>query len=308
MTEDEPRDWYAEGDAYEQRLTLARRITVMVVLTVLAVPVVRVLDGGDGGNDAVAAGVETTSVSDEPTAIGATAPTATTAPAAVVTVGPITTGPGTEAAPSNHWAAVDVDIAGLPEITAPADSATPSQRSGEDSSFEGLPEITAPPSATAAPAASAAIDDEPAATTDAGSATTADDDEPAATTASTKPPSTTTTEDEPATTTTTAPPPPPSYSPEEVQQLIRDAWPDGADEEMALTVAQRESGFRADAVSPTKCCLGIFQIHYEANVKLINSLGFDRNDLFDAAKNVQIAYAMWQRSGWGPWSQTAHQS
>ncbi len=306
MTEDEPRDWYADADAYEQRLTLARRITAMVVLTVLAVPIVRVLDSGDRGADSVASGVDTTNVAPELAGPAETTPVTTTGPASVVTVGPITTGAGTDPAPSNNSAAVD-DIAALPEITAPADSANASSRSGGDPSFEGLPEITAPPSATAAPTAPPSSDDDDDGASTAAPATTADidDDEPAATTATTKPPATTTTEAKPATTSTTAPPPP-SYSAEQVKQLIRDTWPDGADEEMALEVAQRESGYRADAVSPTKCCLGIFQLHYEANEKFIKSLGFDRDDLFDAAKNVQIAYAMWQRSGWGPWSQTAY--
>src|SRR3712207_1306952 len=54
MTDPELRDLYAEADAYERRLFLARRVAVMIVLTVIAVPLARVVDGRDDSAPSVA--------------------------------------------------------------------------------------------------------------------------------------------------------------------------------------------------------------------------------------------------------------
>lgn len=110
-----------------------------------------------------------------------------------------------------------------------------------------------------------------------------------------------TTTDTPATTapsTTVAPVA--NLSPSEVQELIRRTWP--ADEvETALAVARRESNFVATADNGW-CCVGVFQIYWTVHSGWLDDFGItERSDLFDARKNIAAAYAMWQRSGWGPW-------
>ncbi|MCC6227368.1 MAG: transglycosylase SLT domain-containing protein [Microthrixaceae bacterium] len=83
--------------------------------------------------------------------------------------------------------------------------------------------------------------------------------------------------------------------------MIRDIWPDDL-EEQALRIAWRESGFRPDVTSPTGCCHGVFQLHWFAHGSWLSDLGItSRDQLFDARTNIQAAYALYQRSGWGPW-------
>lgn len=106
----------------------------------------------------------------------------------------------------------------------------------------------------------------------------------------------------------TSPTPPPrrdpsSYSVEDIKQLIRATWP--ADQvEMALKVAQRESSYNPR--DENFCCLGIFQIYYEVNQSYVHRFGYTREDLFDPAANIRVAFALWQDRGWAPWRQTAY--
>lgn len=104
--------------------------------------------------------------------------------------------------------------------------------------------------------------------------------------------------------TTTAPrntTPPPSGG--AVEQMIRDVWPDDVEEE-ALRIAWRESNYRADVTSPTGCCVGVFQMHWEAHRSWLDDMGVtSRDQLFDARTNIEAAYALYQRNGgWGPWA------
>jgi LysM repeat protein len=86
----------------------------------------------------------------------------------------------------------------------------------------------------------------------------------------------------------------------EVQELIRQTWPDD-EVENALAVAKRESNFIATADNGW-CCVGVFQINWTAHRGWLDDFGInERSDLFDARKNVAAAYHMWQQSGWGPW-------
>ena len=102
-----------------------------------------------------------------------------------------------------------------------------------------------------------------------------------------------------APTTTTAPAP--LATPAEVQQLIRDIWPDDL-EQRALEIAWRESGYRANAYNGW-CCYGVFQIYYTAHDDWLVNFGVTRaTDLFDARKNITAAYELYRRAGgWGPW-------
>jgi LysM repeat protein len=142
------------------------------------------------------------------------------------------------------------------------------------------PPTTAPPS-TAAPTTPAPASTEPPTT-------------PAP--ATTDPPTTT----EPPTTEPHPPPPPAG----EIEQIIRDVWPDEL-EDQALRIAWRESSYNPYAQN--FCCSGLFQIYYEVHAGWLADLGVDeRSDLYDPRTNATAAYALYQRSGsWEPWRMTA---
>ena len=126
--------------------------------------------------------------------------------------------------------------------------------------------------------------------------------------ATTRPTTTRATTTEPATTepATTAETRPPVSVPDggAVEAMIRDVWADDA-EEMALRIAWRESNYRSDVTSGTGCCVGVFQIHWEAHRGWLADLGItERSQLFDARTNVTAAYVLYQRNGWSPWPAT----
>jgi LysM repeat protein len=89
----------------------------------------------------------------------------------------------------------------------------------------------------------------------------------------------------------------------EVEALIRQIWPDDL-EDRAVEIAWRESNFRPDVTSSTGCCVGVFQVHWEAHKSWLIEMGISsRDELFDARTNIEAAYALYQRSGgWGPWA------
>ena len=100
---------------------------------------------------------------------------------------------------------------------------------------------------------------------------------------------------------TTAPPPPNSYTKAQVEQIIRNVWPDDLEDE-AVRIATRESN-----LIPTvrnSCCYGLFQIYYGANKASLNSWGItSAAQLYDPQVNAYAAYAMYLRAnGWGPWA------
>ncbi|MFP5487135.1 MAG: LysM peptidoglycan-binding domain-containing protein, partial [Acidimicrobiia bacterium] len=123
-------------------------------------------------------------------------------------------------------------------------------------------------------------------------------------------PTTTVPDDEPEPATTTAPPtteaptttaaPTENLSRSEVQELIRQTWPEG-EVDKALEVARRESNYIATADNGW-CCVGVFQIYWTVHRGWLDEFGItERSDLFDARKNIAAAYSMWQQQGWGPW-------
>lgn len=119
----------------------------------------------------------------------------------------------------------------------------------------------------------------------------------AAPTTTIKPKSKTTSATQPA-----LPEPPPlrSYSAAEVEQIIRDVWPDDL-EDRAVAIAKRESNLRP--VARNWCCIGLFQIYWSANQRFLSTIGItSASMLFDPVSNANAAYAMYLRSGWGPWS------
>lgn len=124
--------------------------------------------------------------------------------------------------------------------------------------------------------------------------TTAPDDESTTTPA----PVTTTAPTTTAPTTTVAPVA--NLSRTEVQELIRQTWPE-EEVDKALAVARRESNFIATADNGW-CCVGVFQLYWTVHRGWLDDFGItQRSDLFDARKNIAAAYHMWQNQGWGPW-------
>jgi hypothetical protein len=127
----------------------------------------------------------------------------------------------------------------------------------------------------------------------------------AAAAATTAPPTTAPATTAPATTEeqTTVPPAPPP--PSEIEQIIRDVWPDDL-EERALRVAWRESNYNPRAQN--SCCSGLFQIYYDVHAEwLAAEFGVTSVEgLYDPRTNAAVAYAVYQRSGgWDPWPNTA---
>ncbi|MGZ4700612.1 MAG: LysM peptidoglycan-binding domain-containing protein [Ilumatobacteraceae bacterium] len=116
-------------------------------------------------------------------------------------------------------------------------------------------------------------------------------------------PATTQPKTPPATTvpaTTQPPAPPNTYSKAEVAQIIRDVWPDDL-EDQAITIATRESN-----LIPTVhnyCCYGLFQIYFTANKSFLASIGItNAAQLYDPRVNATAALALYNHSGWAPWS------
>ncbi|MCU1397438.1 MAG: hypothetical protein JWN62_547, partial [Acidimicrobiales bacterium] len=92
-----------------------------------------------------------------------------------------------------------------------------------------------------------------------------------------------------------------NYSRAEVEQIIRNVWPDDLEDE-AVRIATRESN-----LVPTvrnSCCYGLFQIYFTANKSSLVSWGITSDSrLYDPQVNAYAAYAMYLRAGgWGPWA------
>ena len=101
----------------------------------------------------------------------------------------------------------------------------------------------------------------------------------------------------PTTTTTVVLPPEPSQS--DAEAIIRDVWPDDL-EDHALDIARRESRLHANVSN--WCCVGLFQIHWNAHKRWLAGIGVtEKVQLFDARTNARAAYALYQRNGWSPW-------
>jgi LysM repeat protein len=98
---------------------------------------------------------------------------------------------------------------------------------------------------------------------------------------------------------TTTVPLPPAPSAAEAEAIIREVWPDDV-EERALDIARRESRLNANAQN--WCCVGLFQIHWNAHKRWLAGTAItERRQLFDARTNASAAYALYERSGWSPW-------
>ncbi|MEM9748544.1 MAG: LysM peptidoglycan-binding domain-containing protein [Actinomycetota bacterium] len=110
----------------------------------------------------------------------------------------------------------------------------------------------------------------------------------------------TTTTATPTTTTTTVPVRDVPETADEIQQLIRDIWPDDL-EERAIEIAFRESRF--DPRAKNFCCYGIFQIYWSVHRSWLADLGVTSDEqLYDPETNITAALVLYERAGgWGPW-------
>jgi len=90
------------------------------------------------------------------------------------------------------------------------------------------------------------------------------------------------------------------HSRSELEQMIRDVWPDEL-EEQALYVVQRES--RYNTTSYNWCCVGLFQVNWWSHRSWLQGAGVSEpSQLMDPLTNVRMALVVWQRSGsWRPW-------
>ncbi|MEO1003321.1 MAG: transglycosylase SLT domain-containing protein [Cyanobacteria bacterium J06638_7] len=71
----------------------------------------------------------------------------------------------------------------------------------------------------------------------------------------------------------------------------------------AIRVAYLESGLSPTARGCDGDCFGLFQIHYNANRRLMAAMGIDTpEELFDPLLNSRVAYRLFRESGWTPWS------
>jgi len=95
-------------------------------------------------------------------------------------------------------------------------------------------------------------------------------------------------------------PVPARTSVDEALRIIREVWPPELHTE-AIRIASRESRLQSNVRNA--CCIGLFQIHFEAHRRWLATKGVTMPEqLLDAATNVRVALALYQRSGgWGPW-------
>lgn len=90
------------------------------------------------------------------------------------------------------------------------------------------------------------------------------------------------------------------YLRKEVEQIIREIWPDDL-EARALAIVDRESNLNPRAKN--NCCYGLFQIYYKYHKSWLPSVGVTSvSQLLDPRLNALAAYTLYQRNnGWGPW-------
>jgi hypothetical protein len=269
-----------------ERRPLTSRLLFMVGAFVLLIPIAGIIRG-TGTNVVKSGGLPGAAVAADPLVTPTTAP----APAASLPVAVTTVPPGATPAPSDTAAASSPTATPTTDLSAQATS-PPSTAKKKTSS---TPATTATQKKTTTTPATTAT--KAPATTAASKATSPPTTKAPATTAATEAPTT----KAPATTEAPAAAPPAnSYSKADVEAIIREVWPaDVADE--AVRIARRESN-----LVPTVrnwCCYGLFQIYFEMNKKTLSGLGItSAEQLYDPRVNATAAYAMYQRSGWAPWT------
>lgn len=97
-------------------------------------------------------------------------------------------------------------------------------------------------------------------------------------------------------------PPARLYSVRESTAIIREVFPDRL-EERALAIAKRESQLNAANINGSRCCLGLFQIHWSAHRSWLKNIGITTPEqMLDARTNAKAAFALYKRSNsWAAW-------
>lgn len=89
------------------------------------------------------------------------------------------------------------------------------------------------------------------------------------------------------------------FEPGSVEQMILDVFGDAGPQ--ALRVANCESHYNPDAYNPSGAS-GVFQIMMPTHAWRFVEHGWTAGDVFDAYRNIVVAYDIWLDSGWRPWS------
>jgi len=91
-----------------------------------------------------------------------------------------------------------------------------------------------------------------------------------------------------------------TYTRAEMEQLVRDIWPDELEKD-AFYVVYRESRW-VPTVS-NFCCYGLFQLNWLAHQSWMRGYGIESpKQLFDAETNIRMALVVYERSqSWRPW-------
>lgn len=87
------------------------------------------------------------------------------------------------------------------------------------------------------------------------------------------------------------------------ETAIQQAFPDQAQYDVAVQIAQCESAMQPGAVSPGGANVGLFQIN-AVHKAWVQSLGYSWNDLTDPFVNAKIARMLYDQAGWRPWHGT----
>ena len=92
------------------------------------------------------------------------------------------------------------------------------------------------------------------------------------------------------------------YTTKESAAIIREVFPDRL-EERALAIARRESQLNAANINGSRCCLGLFQIHWMAHRSWLKNIGITTPEqMLDAHWNTKAALALYKRSNsWSAW-------
>ena len=95
-------------------------------------------------------------------------------------------------------------------------------------------------------------------------------------------------------------PPAERWTAKQAAAIIREVWPDRI-EDRAVAIARRES--KLNAASYSSCCVGLFQLHWQAHRSWMARMGImSAQQLLDARVNAEAALELYRRnSGFGPW-------
>lgn len=94
-------------------------------------------------------------------------------------------------------------------------------------------------------------------------------------------------------------------TPEQVAAIAASGTPAGTTVAQWVAKSRQESGHDADAVSPTGCCIGLWQVNVDANSDLIQESQVSRGNAVSVMKspwrNWAVTRAIYERQGWAAW-------